>query len=192
MVSISKRSISPEEYLQAERRRAEKREYINGQVIPMGGASTNHNQITGNLYFILRTLLDESDYNIYSTDHRVHNPITQSYTYPDIVVVKGKLEYLDDAFDTLLNPLLIAEVSSDSTFERDLHEKFVAYRKTPGFQEYLLIAQDKVLIQKFFRIKDEQWTIEDFDNPEQTIQLKSVPAEISVQDIYQKVQFEQS
>lgn len=189
MVSTRKRSISPDEYLQAERRRTEKCEYINGQVIPMGGASTNHNQITGNLYFLLRMLLDEQTYNIYSVDHRVHNPITQSYTYPDIVVVKGELEYLDDTFDTLLNPLLIAEVSSDSTFERDLHEKFIAYRKTPGFQEYLLIAQDKVLIQKFFRIKGEQWEIEDFDNPEQTIKLKSVPAEISVQDIYKKVQF---
>lgn len=189
MVSISKKSISPEEYLQAERRRTEKCEYINGQVIPMGGASTNHNQITGNLYFLLRTLLDESAYNIYSTDHRVHNPISQSYTYPDIVVVKGELEYLDDAFDTLLNPLLIAEVSSDSTFERDLHEKFVAYRKSLSFQEYILIAQDKVLIQKFFRIKEEQWEIEDFDQLEQKIKLKSVPAEISVYDIYKKVQF---
>ena len=158
----------------------------------MGGASTNHNQITGNLYFLLRMLLDEQTYNIYSVDHRVHNPITQSYTYPDVVVVQGQLEYLDEAFDTLTNPLLIAEVSSDSTFERDLQEKFVAYRKTPGFQEYLLIAQDKVLIQKFFRIKDEQWEIEDFADPEQKIQLKSVPAAISVEDIYKKVQFEQS
>ncbi len=192
MVSTRKRSISPEEYLQAERRRTEKHEYINGQVIPMGGASTNHNQITGNLYFLLRMLLDEQTYNIYSVDHRVHNPITQSYTYPDVVVVQGQLEYLDEAFDTLTNPLLIAEVSSDSTFERDLHEKFIAYRKTPGFQEYLLIAQDKVLIQKFFRIKDEQWEIEDFADPEQKIQLKSVPAAISVEDIYKKVQFEQS
>ena len=192
MVSTRKRSISPEEYLQAERRRTEKHEYINGQVIPMGGASTNHNQITGNLYFLLRMLLDEQTYNIYSVDHRVHNPITQSYTYPDVVVVQGQLEYLDEAFDTLTNPLLIAEVSSDSTFERDLQEKFVAYRKTPGFQEYLLIAQDKVLIQKFFRIKDEQWEIEDFADPEQKIQLKSVPAAISVEDIYKKVQFEQS
>lgn len=107
-------------------------------------------------------------------------------------MVKGELKYLDDAFDTLTNPLLIAEVSSDSTFERDLHEKFVAYRKTPGFQEYLLIAQDKVLIQKFFRIEDEQWAIEDFDNPELTIKLKSAPAEISVQDIHKKVQFGKS
>lgn len=192
MVSISKKSVSPEEYLQAERRRTEKCEYINKQVIPMGGASFNHNRITRNLLVLLSNILLNKDFEIFSSDLRVHNPITQSYTYPNIVVVKGELEYLDDTFDTLLNPLLIAEVSSDSTFERDLHEKFIAYRKTPGFQEYLLIAQDKVLIQKFFRIKDEQWEIEDFDNLEQTIKLKSVPAEISVQDIYKKVQFEQS
>lgn len=189
MVSISKKSISPEEYLQAERRRTEKCEYINGQVIPMGGASFNHNRITRNLLVLLSNLLMNNDFEVFSSDLRVHNPITKSYTYPDIVVVKGELEYLDEAFDTLLNPLLIAEVSSDSTFERDLHEKFVAYRKSPNFQEYILIAQDKVLIQKFFRIKEEQWEIEDFDQLEQKIKLKSVPAEISVYDIYKKVQF---
>ena len=189
MVSISKKGISPEEYLQAERRRTEKCEYINGQVIPMGGASFNHNRITRNLLVLLSNLLMNNDFEVFSSDLRVHNPITKSYTYPDILVVKGELEYLDEAFDTLLNPLLIAEVSSDSTFERDLHEKFVAYRKSPNFQEYILIAQDKVLIQKFFRIKEEQWEIEDFDQLEQIIAFKSVQVTIKVADIYKKVKF---
>ena len=187
MVHTQEKVTSPAAYLQAERGRAEKHEYLNGQIIPMGGASTNHNQITGNLYFLFRMLLDEQLYNIYTIDHRVHNPITQSYTYPDVVVVKGDIEYLDDAFDTLLNPLLIVEVSSNSTFERDLHEKFVAYRKFSGFQEYLLIAQDQVLIQKFYRIEGDHWKIEDFNDPAQTINCKSVQATLKVADVYKKV-----
>lgn len=190
MVSTKKTSISPAEYLRAERQQTEKHEFLNGQVIPIGGASFDHNRITRNLLVLLSNALVHIDFEVFSSDLRVHNPITQSYTYPDIVVVKGKLEYLDDAFDTLINPLLIAEVSSNSTFERDLHEKFIAYRKFAGFQEYLIIAQDKVLIQKFFRIKDEQWEIEDFDSLEQTIHLKSLEADVKVADIYKKVQFE--
>lgn len=187
MVHTQEKVTSPAAYLQAERGRAEKHEYLNGQIIPMGGASFNHNRITRNLVVLLANILINKDFEVFSSDLRVHNPITQSYTYPDVVVVKGEIEYLDDAFDTLLNPLLIVEVSSDSTFERDLHEKFVAYRKCAGFQEYLLIAQDKVLIQKFYRIEGDHWEIEDFNDPAQTINCKSVQATLKVADVYKKV-----
>ncbi len=102
--------------------------------------------------------------------------------------MKGEIEYLDDAFDTILDPLLTAEVISASTLERDLHEKFVAYHKFSNFQKYLLIAQDKMLIQKFYRIEGDHWEIEDFSDAEQTFLCKSVQAELKVADVYKKVQ----
>jgi Uma2 family endonuclease len=39
---------------------------------------------------------------LYSNDMRLHILGTAFYTYPDIVVVRGKEEFLDGEFDTLL------------------------------------------------------------------------------------------
>jgi Uma2 family endonuclease len=41
--------------------------------------------------------------------------------------------------DTVTNPILIAEVLSQSTRSYDKDEKFSAYRTIPSFKEYLLI-----------------------------------------------------
>lgn len=127
--AVAHQKVTPEEYLRMERESAEKHEYIFGKIIPTGGASTNHNEIVGNIYFLIRKLLDENTYNIYSADQRVYNATTQSYVYPDVVVIKGDLEYADDMFDTITNPMLVVEVSSNSTMKLDRMDKFFGLSK---------------------------------------------------------------
>ena len=53
---------------------------------------------------------------------------TESYFYPDIIVVRGEPRAEDNVFDTLLNPTLIVEVLSTSIEMYDKDEKFAHYR----------------------------------------------------------------
>ncbi len=43
--------------------------------------------------------------------------------------------------DTIINPIMIAEVLSKSTKSYDKDEKFASYRAISSFQEYILIDQ---------------------------------------------------
>ncbi len=186
--SVTSNKVTPEEYLRMERESDEKHEYILGKIIPMSGASIDHNRIARNLLILLGNILPD-DFEAFIADQRVYNPIVQSYVYPDVVVVKGEVEFTDDMFDTIINPFLVVEVSSDSTEKKDRSEKFLVYRKAHSFKEYLIIAQDQVLIERFYQTEEGLWEIEDFTNLEESLYLKSVDVTLQVKDIYKKVKF---
>ncbi len=188
--SVAHQKVSPEEYLRMERESAEKHEYIFGKIILMGGASTNHNEIVGNIYFLIRKMMNENNYNIYSADQRVFNESTQNYVYPDVVVVKGDLAYAAEMFDTITNPLLVVQVASASTRKLDRMDKFLTCRKADSFKEYLLVEQSSIFIEKFYQTEEGLWEIEGFTNLEENIYLKSIDITLQVKDIYKKVKFE--
>lgn len=167
-----------------ERESDEKHEYIFGKIIPMSGASTDHNRIAKNMVVLFENMLPD-EYEVFIADHRVYNPVVQSYVYPDVVVVKGELEYADDMFDTLTNPLLVADIASDS----NRLKKFSVYRKANSFKEYMLIVEDKVHIAKYYQTREGLWEIEDFTKLEESLYLKSVDVTLQVKDIYKKVKF---
>ena len=62
----------------------------------------------------------------------------------------------DDEKDTLLNPVVLFEVLSPSTEDYDRGGKFKHYRTLPSLQEYVLISQDRPLIEHYVRQQD-QW-----------------------------------
>jgi Uma2 family endonuclease len=49
------------------------------------------------------------------------------------------------------NPILIVEVLSDSTALYDRELKFQAYQSMASFQEYILVSQDKIFIEVYYK-----------------------------------------
>ena len=130
--------LTPEAYLKLERKATTKNEYVNGDTIAMAGASFAHNFITFDTAIHLNNQLMDTECQVASTgDLRVKVIQTESYFYPDIVVVCGEPRAEDNVFDTLLNPTLIVEVLSASTEMYDRDEKFTHYRQIDSLQEYL-------------------------------------------------------
>jgi Uma2 family endonuclease len=180
---------SEEEYLAIERASDTKNEYLDGIIYAMGGASAAHVQIVGNVAGELRSRLRDTPCLVYSTDLRVRVTRDGLYAYPDVLVVCGKPEFVDDELDTLTNPLLIVEVLSDSTKNYDRGEKFERYRSNPGFREYVLIAQDKVHVERYVRQADGTWVLHETNELEEEIELTSVGCRLPVSEIYFKVTF---
>jgi Uma2 family endonuclease len=177
---------SPEEYLALEATAEFRSEYLDGKIIPMAGGSPEHNQIALNLASYLDGSLDES-MSVFMADMRLWVPRARTYTYPDVMVVSGALQMLDERKDTITNPTLIIEVLSDSTKDYDRGEKFRFYRSIPSFQDYLLVDQYSPHVEHFAKNAQSQWVLSDYDDQTARIVLDSISCEIPMTRIYRKV-----
>ena len=191
MQVTQKRYYSPEEYLVLEEAANYKSEYIDGEIVPMAGGSTNHNRIAGNFYAALNFAFKTEDYEVFMSDLRLWISKRRIYTYPDVMVVAEEPEYYNNRTDTITNPRVIIEVLSASTKGYDRSKKFEAYRTIPTFEEYLLLDQTRVYIEHFSKTDNKRWSFCDYDESDEVIALSSVSFEISLTDIYNKVNFQQ-
>lgn len=192
MASNPKTRYTPQEYLALERSSETKHEYFKGEIFAMSGASSRHVLIVTNLVTGLWSQLRQGPCRVFSTDLRVKVDPTGLYTYPDVIVICDAPEFSDDQKDTLLNPVLIIEVLSDSTKDYDRGGKFEQYRTIGSFTEYLLIAQDRTHVEHYIRQTDGSWVLHETNRLEDTIQLKSVPCSLPLSDIYDKIDFSES
>ena len=183
------RYYSPQEYLELEVNSEIRHEYINGLIIPMTGGTPNHNQLAGNFYAMLNFALKRQPYQVFVTDQRLWIPSRKIHTYPDIMVVKTPLEYQEGRTDTLVNPVMIAEVLSKSTKGYDRDEKFAAYRTIPTLQEYILIDQYTMHIEQYFKTDNNQWIFSEFTDGNVNLNLASISCQMILSDIYDKVDF---
>jgi Uma2 family endonuclease len=188
MQAIEQRYYTPEEYLELETVADYKSEYIDGQIIPMAGGSTKHNQISLNLSSELNFAFKRQAYCVYMSDVRLWIPERRIYTYPDVMVIQGEPEYFQNRTDTILNPIAIVEVLSKGTKNYDRESKFDAYRTIPNFQEYLLIDQTRIHVEQFSKTGKKQWSFCEYDESDETIAFAKVPFQISLADLYNKVQ----
>ena len=119
---------------------------------------------------------------------RVKISAAGNYTYPDIVAVCGEEIYEDETEDTLINPQLIIEVLSKSTEAYDRGVKFEYYQTIESFREYVLITQEPFRVEQYVRKNENEWSYFEFRKPENIVRLNSIDCEISLQDIYHKIQ----
>jgi Uma2 family endonuclease len=145
MVAYAKKKtyITPQEYLKWERKAETRSEYYDGVIVAKAGASWEHNLITGNMQGEFHAQLRGKPSVAVSQDLRVYVPVYNRYCYPDVVVVCGEPWFEDSNLDTLLNPTLIVEVLSESTWRTDRVEKYDGYTTLESLSTYVLVAQDR-------------------------------------------------
>ena len=189
MSAIPKTKLTPEEYLEFERKSEKRHEYFDGEIFAMSGAKRNHNKIAGNLSGLLWQHLKGKNCEFYPTDMRVFVPETGLYTYPDLVVVCGEPKFKDDVFDTLLNPVLLIEILSDSTESYDRGKKFQHYRSIETLREYVLVAQDEARIEKYVKSGDGFWVLSEAVGSDAEIEFSSIECRIALAEVFDKIDF---
>jgi Uma2 family endonuclease len=189
MSTAARRLLTPQEYLAKERAAEFRSEYLRGEMFAMAGASWEHTLVKDNLAGELRNQLKGGPCRALTSDMRVKVDATGLYTYPDIVIVCEEPQFEDKVFDTLLNPRVVVEVLSDSTEKYDRGAKFGHYRHVPSLQEYVLVSQDRPLVERYVRQADESWLLTVFGDRAKTFELASVPVRIPLEEIYRGVKF---
>ncbi|MEH2387927.1 MAG: Uma2 family endonuclease [Nostoc sp.] len=190
VLQIEKRYYTPEEYLELEEKAEYKNEYRDGEIIPVTGGTTNHNKIALNFCRKFSLAVQGQAYDIYMADVKVSIPRYRLYTYPDVIVIKGKPIYEGTGTTTITNPLLIVEVLSNSTKNYDKTDKFKYYRSIPGFQEYIMIDQYSFAVEQFAKQAEGQWIFKEYEGEDAVLVLNSIDFQITLRDIYERVNFE--
>ena len=187
---VKAKPFAPEEYLKFEREADERHEFIDGKIIKMAGESLSHSRLCINLVVEFGSQLRGKNCEGLSPNMKVRTTTKSLFAYPDLTVVCGKPKFHDVKKDVLINPQVIFEVLSPSTERYDRGEKFQYYKnETPSLTDYLLVSQERILVEQFTKQTDENWLYRSFDKAEDILRIESIEAEVLLQDIYGRVEF---
>ncbi len=179
--------LTVEEYIAQEIESNTKYEYHDGKIYALAGGSLNHALISGNAYTDIRIKLRDKNSNCFplNSDVKLFIESTNSYVYPDTMVVCDELEEADENANSVSSPILIVEVLSQSTANYDRGDKFYLYRQIPSFKEYILIEQEKYVVDVHYKPEaSDLWSIKRYAGLDKKIKLQSLNIDISMEDLY--------
>lgn len=172
------------EYLALEAVGDRKHEFVDGVVMAMAGATPVHNALCVRLSAALLALSAGRDCVVLSSDQRVHVPATGLYAYPDVSVACGERLYEDDKPPSLLNPVVLVEVSSDSTEDYDRGKKFLHYQGIESLREYLIVSHREQRIDHHRRLDTGQWLVTAHLKDDASIEVSALGGAIRLRDVY--------
>jgi len=182
-----------DEYLEMESASEERHEYIDGFIFLMSGESLAHSQLCINLAREVSTQLRGTRCQALSPNMkvraRIHAKYKGRFSYPDLTVVCGSPLFHNTQKDVLLNPTVIFEVLSSSTESYDRGEKFLRYRtEIETLTDYVLVSQDKPLIERYTRRTD-GWLLTSVSDLDETLDLPNINCRLSLAEVYDRVEF---
>ncbi len=187
-----------EEYLAIERASEERYEYYDGEIRLMAGESDEHGDITVSLTAELANQLKGKNCRVRTKDAKIKsggfkletNSKKGMFSYPDLVVICGDVEYHDKKTDIILNPKVIIEVLSDSTADYDRNKKFTRYKMfNQTLTDYLLVSQDLPQVEHFIRQEDSSWKMFTYLGLDCICRIDSIESELKLSEIYDRIQF---
>lgn len=159
-----------------------KHEYLNGEIFAMAGATVEHAALTAAIPGLLGGQLRGGPCRLYSSDLRVCIRASGLYTYPDGAVICGEPERVPESPTHVTNPRVIFEVLSPATEDYDRGERREHYQKLASLQVYVLVAQDRRLVEVFTRT-GEAWVHRVY-RPGDVVDLPSIAARFDVGELY--------
>ena len=188
--AVSTRKYTAEEYLALEVESEVRHEFRDGEIVEMTGGTPEHNEISSDFLLLLKVALRRKPYSVFITDQRLWIPAANKHTYPDVMLTPRPPALKPGRKDTVMDPILIAEVLSDSTEAYDRTQKFAHYRTIETFQEYLLIDQHRPHVEHYIKQAENRWLFAEYSGLDASFTLSTVEVEIEIADLYESIDFE--
>ena len=194
----TKPCFTVQQYLALERTSHERHEYLDGVIFAMAGESLSHGRISMNLALIFGSQLKGRPCEAFIKDTKIlSGPDAPNclhkrglFSYPDLVVICGEPESLDDKGDVLLNPKVIVEILSPTTESFDRVAKCERYQMyNPTLTDYLLVWQDKPQIERSSRQADGGWLVHRHIGLDASVPLPTIECQVALSDVYDRVVF---
>lgn len=177
--------ISAEEYLQLERTAELRNEYVHGEIYPMPGEKKKANLLANTLLMLLWPLLKKQHQAAFTQSVKVVVEEYGIYRYPDLVVTP-KTDNADPYL--IFEPTILVEIASRKSYYIDRFEKLAEYRSMPSVQCYLIVHQERMAIEAFFRTPNGGWEEVLFTNEKDEIKLSSVGLTFTLGQLYEDVE----
>ena len=183
------RLMTPEEFLEWEFHQEGRYEYVDGRIAKMAGESPEHNEISSNMLFEIKGAFRGRPCKVYMAEVRVRVAETR-YRYPDIVALCETPKFADTRPKTLLNPQVVIEVLSHSTQHIDLSEKMNEYFAMDSVTDYILVAQNRLWVERYNRRGPDQWNIRAYNKAEDSLVIEAIGVTLTLTDIYRDIVFD--
>lgn len=125
-------------------------------------------------------------FEVYVNDMRVKIS-SNSYCYPDLVVVGLNPTFDVKETEVLLNPTMIVEVVSKYSSTRDRTEKLERYLAMESVRDCLLVKEELMQVEHYAKQGPKQWVYKIYDARDDIISLDSINCKISMAEIYSQI-----
>lgn len=181
-VATSDKKYTVEEYIKHQLKSQTRSEFINGQLFEMAGEKDINNEIALRLAFLLMQLLSEKVFFTYAHDVKVKIFGEEKYYYPDVFITKEVKTETNKYIKS--EPVLIAEVVSETSQINDYVDKYIAYTKIPSLQYYFIIEPETTLITCYKRDEKGEWTTSKYTHADDVVKLDSLNLSFQVKQVY--------
>jgi Uma2 family endonuclease len=162
-------------------------EFIDGEIYAMAGGTEEHSALAVEVLGDLRDAVNEisgQTCRVHSSDLRIYVEAVGLATFPDGSVICGPLQqHAPSPEATALNPLVLLEITSDSSEEYDSVEKFTYYQTIPSLRDYIVVSHRERRITVHSRNDDGEWTTRVAISGGR-VRVESVTRELFVDRIY--------
>lgn len=179
---------SLEEYLTIENKAKVRHEYHNGILTAISAGTLSQGKLGCEINTELNLLCRSMPCIPFNGDVRIRIKQANRFVYPEASVVCGKVESSQDDPNSIINPVLIAEVLSDTSEAYDRGAKFRLYQQLPSFKEYILIDQHRPVVSLFYKKDETIWEMREIMGLDKSFYLNSLQGEIKMSDLYQNVE----
>ena len=187
----AEKRYSAEDYQSMERRSATRHEFFDGKILATAASNRFNNLIATNVTIAIGSRLQGQKSEIYVNDMRVKlSP--KHFCFPDVVIVSGVPSFIDNAYDTLVNPTVAFEIFSKTTSFQDKTERLECYLALDSIREYLLVKEDEMRVEHYFKQNPKQWIYRIYNSREDIVSIDSINCKISLAEIYAQIKFGQA
>lgn len=183
--AYGKQKFTIDEYLELENAAIEKHEYYNGEIFAMSGAKGPHLVISTNLTISVGNKLKGKPCRPYGSDARIYVEKNTLFTYPDLSIICGERQSLNDDDFNFTNPSIIFEVLSPSTKSYDRGEKFMLYRDIPTLRGYVVIDTESVKVEAWHINAAGKWELAEYSSLDESLQLPTIEVSLPLREIYE-------
>jgi Uma2 family endonuclease len=183
--ALNVRHQTLEEFLTWEREQPERYERVSGVMRMMTGGTIDHNRIALNVADAFRQRLRDGNCEAFVNDVKVVTP-AGDVMYPDVVVACGDIPGKATVLDA---PVVIVEVLSQSTAERDHGRKRWAYQTIPSLRHYVLVDQDEGGVKVTSPNPDGTWQSVILRDLGDRLPLAALKLEIGLEEVFARVTF---
>lgn len=172
------------DYVALEMDSSSRHEFLDGEIYAMAGGSEEHSALSAAIVHALVNAVGSRPCRVHTSDLRIYVEAVGLATFPDASVICGPLRQHGPSPEaTALNPMMLVEVTSDSSEDYDTSTKLEAYLTIPTLREYVVVSHRERRITVHGRPAEGEWSMRVAINGGR-IDIPSLDAELVVDDVY--------
>lgn len=172
------------DYVALEQESTTKHEFLAGEIYAMAGGTEDHSALAAQVLRALGNAIGDRPCRVHTSDLRLYVEAVGLATFPDGAVVCGPLiQHEASPRATALNPMVVVEVTSDSSEDYDTGAKLEHYRAIPSLRDYIIVSHRERRISVHGRGEGGAWTVRVAITGGR-VAVDSLGAELVVDEIY--------